>query len=116
MERICAILQRETIRSEKQDPQVEALAMAAIPDFWNDVSGKQLDPDLVITARTEEIEETRRGNLYDKVDISECWDVAGKGPITTRWVDINKGDTVHPEYRSRIVAREMKKMDVFSEI
>ena len=25
-----------------------------------------------------------------------------------RWVDINKGDEVHPEYRSRLVAQEIK--------
>ena len=29
-----------------------------------------------------------------------------KAPIGIRWVDINKGDHVHPEYRSRIVAQE----------
>ena len=29
-------------------------------------------------------------------------------PIGTRWVDINKGDTVHPEFRSRLVAQEIK--------
>ena len=77
------------------------------------MSGKLLDPDLVITARAEEIEETRRGSLYEKVPISECWKESDKAPITTRWVDINKGDSVHPEYRSRIVAREMKKQDIF---
>ena len=32
----------------------------------------------------------------------------GKDPIGARWVDINKGDKVHPELRSRLVAQEIK--------
>ncbi len=30
-------------------------------------------------------------------------------PIKVRWIDINKGDTENPEYRSRLVAKEIKK-------
>ena len=37
------------------------------------------------------------------------WDETGKAPIGVRWVDINKGDKVHPEYRSRLVAKEINK-------
>ena len=33
----------------------------------------------------------------------------GKGPITLKWIDRNKGDREHPNYRSRIVVREVKK-------
>ena len=32
----------------------------------------------------------------------------GKRPIGVRWVDVNKGDAVNPEYRSRLVAKEIK--------
>ena len=28
--------------------------------------------------------------------------------ISTRWVDVNKGDGLRPKYRSRLVARELK--------
>ena len=41
----------------------------------------------------------------------------GKKIITTRWVDTNKGDSVHPEYRSRLVAQEIntyKKENLFA--
>ena len=34
--------------------------------------------------------------------------MTGKGPIQVRWVDINKGDDAHPNYRSRLVAKEFK--------
>ncbi len=39
---------------------------------------------------------------------SECWEQTGKAPIGVRWVDINKGDEINPEYRSRLVAKEIK--------
>ena len=41
--------------------------------------------------------------VYKKVPRSE---VTGK-VISVRWVDINKGDEVNPNYRSRLVAREI---------
>ena len=46
--------------------------------------------------------------MYVKVPIQECWDETGKQPIGTRWVDVNKGDDINPEYRSRLVAQEVK--------
>lgn len=52
------------------------------------------------------IEVWKRG-LYVKVPLQECWDRTGKKPITVKWVDINKGDEKNPEYRSRLVAREI---------
>ena len=42
-----------------------------------------------------------------KVNIEECYSKTGKAPIGVKWVDINKGDAVHPEYRSRLVAQEI---------
>ena len=30
----------------------------------------------------------------------------GRGPIGSRWVDINKGDDANPVYRSRVVGKE----------
>ena len=41
---------------------------------------------------------------------AECFSQTGKSPVTTRWIDINKGDDVHIEYRSRLVAQELKKL------
>ena len=33
---------------------------------------------------------------------------AGKAPIGTRWVIVNKGDDNNPECRARLVAKELK--------
>ena len=42
--------------------------------------------------------------VYDKVGIAECWATTGKAPISTRWIDNDKGT----KYRSRWVARQFK--------
>ena len=42
--------------------------------------------------------------VYEKVDVAESWKETGKAPIAVRWVDINKGDTKEPNYRSCLVA------------
>ena len=72
---------------------------------------------MVKEARREEMEYVRKMHPYDKVHISECKRATGKMPITVRWIDINKGDKDKPNYRSRIVARELntyKRDDLFA--
>ena len=76
--------------------------------IWDDISGKELEWALVVAARIEEMEEFRKHGVYIKVPIKECMERTGKKPIGVRWVDINKGDEVNPEYRSRLVAKEIK--------
>ena len=73
-------------------------------EFWDNISGERLDPMSVKEARKEDMEEFRKHNVYTKVPIQECFDKTGAQPVGTRWVDTNKGDKVHPEYRSRLVA------------
>ena len=79
------------------------------PAVWDDLSGLPLDAGLVKEARAEELREFGKLDVWDIVPLSECWDRTGKGPIGTRWVDVNKGDRSHPDYRSRLVAQELKK-------
>ena len=71
----------------------------------DDQSGESLRPELVREARKEEMRYFRDMKVYEKVDIAECWAATGKAPIGVRWVDINKGDVAHPNYRSRLVAK-----------
>ena len=77
-------------------------------EFWDDLSGKRLDPKLVKEARKEEMVEFGKHGVYVKVPVSRCWEETGKAPIGVRWVDINKGDENEPDYRSRLVAQEIK--------
>ena len=40
--------------------------------------------------------------------VDECRRITGKPPVTVRWVDVNKGDDVNPNIRSRPVARQIR--------
>jgi hypothetical protein len=82
--------------------------------YWDEVSGKELDPVLVLEARREEMLEF---DVYKKVPTVQCWSRTGKKPIGVRWIDINKGDDRNPKYRSRLVAMEFnteKREDLFA--
>ena len=68
------------------------------------ISGEWLQPELVYEARKEEMAELKKHSVYTKVSLEECFDKTGAPPVGTLWVDINKGDKVHPEYRTRLVA------------
>merc|ERR1712026_517968 len=89
-------------------PSKEAQHKVRWQDYFDDLSGERLNPELVKCARQEEMQEVKKHQVYTKVPISECWKATGKGPIGTRWVDVNKGDSAHREYRSRLVAQEVR--------
>jgi hypothetical protein len=59
---------------------------------------------LATTARREEIEFFRRRGVYTKRR-REAW----MKVITTKWIDQNKGDETDPNYRARLVGREIAK-------
>ena len=40
------------------------------------------------------MEQFKKHGVYEKVREEVCWAVTGKGPIGTRWIDINKGDEI----------------------
>jgi hypothetical protein len=56
----------------------------------------------------EEIQFMKKINLYEEVPIEQCWQATGKDPISTKWVDINKGTVDKPDVRCRLVARDFK--------
>ena len=51
----------------------------------------------------------KQHQVYSKVPISEYVRMTGKQPIGSKWIDINKGDAKSPNYRSRLVAKEIKR-------
>ena len=78
-------------------------------EIWNSVTGTLLDPIKVWEARAEEMKWVKKQELWDVVDESQCWSETGKAPITLKWVDRNKSDDQKPNYRSRLVVREVKR-------
>ena len=78
-------------------------------EFDDDVNGGVLDPRLVRAAREEELRWLRRRNTWTKVPWDQAISESGKQPISLRWVDTNKGDDQRPDYRSRLVVREIRR-------
>ena len=70
----------------------------------DDVTGGDLDPSAVRAAREEEMTFIKSIPLYEEATVEQCRFKTGKGPISTKWVDIAKGNDV----RSRWVARDVK--------
>ena len=75
-------------------------------EAYDDVSNDPLTPSIVCEARLEELEYFKSIKVYEYAPVSECVKITGKPPIGTRWIDSNKGDVAHPNYRSRLVAKE----------
>ena len=48
-------------------------------------------------------------DVYTKVPISECIRLTGKQPSEGKSIDISNGDAKSPNYRSRLVAKEIKR-------
>ena len=71
---------------------------------------------MAIEARKLEMKFFRDMKVYSKVPRSEAY-INGAKVITTKWLDINKGDDQEPNYRSRLVGRELKldnRLDLFA--
>ena len=73
-------------------------------DFFDDVTGAPLNKKLATEARRLEIEYFRKMGVYTKVRREKWMKV-----ITTRWIDTSKGDEQTPDYRARLVGREIKR-------
>eukprot|EP00959_Pyramimonas_sp_CCMP1952_P002705 55860-Pyramimonas_sp.AAC.1 len=42
-------------------------------------------------------EQVKKHGVHEKVEEEVCWEVTGKGPIGTTWIDIHKGHYANPE-------------------
>ena len=72
---------------------------------WDDVSGGILNPAQVKVARMKEIGYVRQKGVYSRMSRNEAYR-KGIRVVDTRWLDINKGDDEHEDYRSRLVAKD----------
>ena len=79
--------------------------------FRDDLSGQVLKDDLVAEARAKEMAYFQQKGVWQKKPRAEAKRVTGKGAVSVRWVDTNKGDDIMPKYRSRLVARQIKALD-----
>lgn len=67
-----------------------------------------LDPRLLREARIEEVEFKKRIGVWVPATWEESMQNMGRPPITTKWVDVDKGRDGEVMIRSRMVARDFK--------
>ena len=75
--------------------------------FKDDPAGQPLDPKLMAAARAKELEYFESRGVWKMKTIEDARRQTGKPPATVRWVDVNKGDDLSPNIRSRLVARQI---------
>ena len=66
--------------------------------FKDDLTGQVLKDNLVVEARKKELEFFQSRGFWVKVPRQQAFQRTGRPPISVRWVDINKGDEVEPNY------------------
>ena len=79
--------------------------------YKDDLTGQVLKDELVKKARAVELAYFNSKGVWRKVPRRRSRDETGRPPVSVRWVDVNKGDELNPNYRSRLVARQMKVLD-----
>ena len=72
---------------------------------WDDVSGEELSPKEVMKARLKELEYIRQKGVWKKITRKHAKQIGIK-VVATRWIDVNKGDLMEMNHRSRLVAKE----------
>jgi len=77
----------------------------------DDLTGQVLKDSLVQEARAKELLYFHSKGVWVKRPKGMAREKTGRAAITVRWVDINKGDDMVPNYRSRLVARQLKAQD-----
>ncbi len=80
-----------------------------VEQFFDSVTGQPLVAELVKEARRKELEFFKKMAVWVKRKRGEAFSRMGKAPISVRWIDTNKGDDEQPNYRSRLVAREVRR-------
>jgi hypothetical protein len=79
--------------------------------YKDDLTGQVLRDDLVKAARAVELQYFNSKGVWKRVPRSRARASTGRAPISVRWVDVNKGDDLNVNYRSRLVARQLEATD-----
>ena len=83
----------------------EEVAAGSRLEAWDDLTELSLDPKGVLSARRQELDYIAQKKVCEVVPMEEArrdgWKI-----IKSRWIDINKGDDIAAQYRSRLVGKE----------
>ena len=113
---LCAVAaaERRSLHEEEWEEKLRFEALYEEMEFTDDAHGGWLPKAEMIEARRLEKGFFRKMGVYRKIPKAQA---KGKTIISTRWVDTNKGTEAEPVYRSRLVAKEIKRdirLDLFS--
>ena len=75
---------------------------------WMMSMGECFQKEEVEKARSVEMQYLHKQEVYLLVPIEQCFEEARTPPIKTRWLDTNKGDPTHPNFRSRLAVKDIK--------
>ena len=67
--------------------------------YRGDLTGQVLKDATVVEARAKELAFFHSKRVWLKVPEARARAVTGRPPISVRWVDVNKGDDLNPNYR-----------------
>ena len=67
-----------------------------------------IDPKMSEAALRGKIAFTVNLGVWERATYEECKLNTGRGPVSTRWVDVDKGRNGEHDVRSRLVARDFK--------
>ena len=96
-------------RHRVDDPDVSLSHPRVHQEIFDAITGVQVDPKLVLTARIEEMKcvaEDLRAFKSDTID--NCTKKTGKRPIHVKWVSVNKATLNDPLVRSRLTVAETR--------
>ena len=115
---IIGALQDEAVSPHDESAELERWRMMyENVEFWDDMHEyRPLEWEKVVVARKLEMDFFKKMGVYKKVHRSVA-KAMGCKVISTKWLDTNKGDSLVPNYRSRLVGREIKcdkRLDLFS--
>ena len=98
---------------KKGDVDMGATEVNIEEDEWgkweyDDGNDSEFDRKLLKEARLEEVNFMQNIGVWEPSTWEECMQKTGKGPITTKRVDVDKGRDGEVLIRSRLVARDFK--------
>jgi len=105
---ICRGLEAQ-LQKDKADKECN-VELNYLEQYFDSITGEQLDPEAVRRGRREEIQYYRQMKVYYRMNREEAAQKFNVKPLKLRWVDVNKaraGET--PNIRCRLVAKEIKK-------
>ena len=93
----------------KSQSYCRSLTAQTVPTEFRDRSkGLPLNPKMVKKARELEMQYMDELKVLEDSDRNSCMGETSRLSIPTDWVDIDKGDSIRPNYRSRLVCQERR--------